>query len=215
MEYSEVKSILQSFVSDDFDAEECFCLILSIDGYEHTRTKFLDYIDLIRLRKPIKHKQLYDVFVSYFRQNPSNEFTDPIEASVENGYLTSDFNYEIDVELALSQSMTASAISEEKKSETKKSVYDVKKTAPTAPNFSYASPNTSNLPSASFDPHASYQAVQKMVAQKQSQSHQSETNSIQTVPRDLPVSQGNPPLKTKQKKKKKEMVVQNAEHMNN
>ncbi|XP_062607632.1 deoxyribodipyrimidine photo-lyase-like [Saccostrea cucullata] len=100
METTRVKEILQNFISGITSAEECFCLIVSLDGYDSTRQHFLEYIDALQLTNTEKYHQLCNIYVNYFEKPPSDTFTDPIGCSVENGYLTSDFGYELDVELA-------------------------------------------------------------------------------------------------------------------
>ena len=101
----DTSQILASFVAGNITAEECFCLILSLEGYEVTRSQFLRKIDIFKLTKPDKHEALLNVYVTYFQQAPSTDFADPLGASVENGYLTSDFGYELDMELAMSCSL--------------------------------------------------------------------------------------------------------------
>ena len=102
----ESSQILNSFLIGNIDGEECFGLILSLEGYEPTRCQFLTNIADLKLTHPQKFQSLHDSFTSYFKKEPSTNFTAPIEASVENGYLTSDFDYELDMELALSQSLS-------------------------------------------------------------------------------------------------------------
>lgn len=105
MESPTRKEILQNFLRGILDAEECFCMIVSLDGYDSTRQHFLKNIDFLRLTNPKKYNELFNVFANYFEKPPSGTFLDPIGCSVENGYLTSDFGYELEVELASALSL--------------------------------------------------------------------------------------------------------------
>ena len=107
-ETNHIKQILSEFTRGEIGADECFCLILSLNGYELTRSTFLTHIDSLKLTAPRKFTELLRVYREYFSQCPDTNFTDPIECSVENGYITSDFGYELDMELALSKSLTES-----------------------------------------------------------------------------------------------------------
>ena len=101
----EILQIITDFRHGETSADECFCLVLSLEGYESTRFSFLSQIDSLKLTHPGKHSELYNVYANYFSQCPTNEFTDPIECSVENGLLSSDFGYELDMEVAMSRSL--------------------------------------------------------------------------------------------------------------
>ena len=103
-----INQIISSFRSGITSADECFCLVLSLDGYEATRFTFLSAIDSLKLTHPSKYMELFNIYKTYFSQCPADNFTDPIECSVENGLLTSDFGYELDMEVALTRSMTNS-----------------------------------------------------------------------------------------------------------
>lgn len=105
MESPTRKEILHNFQTGVIDAEECFCMIVSLDGYDSTRQHFLKNIDFLRLTNPKKYNELFTVFANYFEKPPSGAFLDPIGCSVENGYLTSDFGYELEVELASALSL--------------------------------------------------------------------------------------------------------------
>ena len=107
---NEILQIINGFRNGETSADECFCLVLSLEGYESTRFSFLSQIDTLKLTHPGKHTELYNVYATYFSQCPSNEFTDPIECSVENGLLTSDFGYELDMEVAMSRSLMNTAL---------------------------------------------------------------------------------------------------------
>ena len=105
MESEHGKEILHNFQTGGIDAEECFCLIVSLDGYDATRHTFLRNIDFLRLTNPKKYKELVSIYATYFEKPPSETFLDPVGCSVENGYLTSDFGYELEVELASALSL--------------------------------------------------------------------------------------------------------------
>ena len=109
---NEILQIINDFRNGETTADECFCLVLSLEGYESTRFSFLSQIDSLKLTHPAKHTTLYNVYATYFSQCPTNEFTDPIECSVENGLLSSDFGYELDMEVALSKSLMNAALND-------------------------------------------------------------------------------------------------------
>ncbi|KAJ8302712.1 hypothetical protein KUTeg_019108 [Tegillarca granosa] len=96
---SESFDILHNCINGCIDADECFCMMLSVDGFDKTRNTFLSNIEQIEFANPVLHKQLTEVYGGYF----SNWHNSPsaIECSVENGYLTSDFGYELDMDMAL------------------------------------------------------------------------------------------------------------------
>lgn len=97
-------SILKQCAHDSTTAEECFCLILSLEGFENTLHHFSAFIHPLRNVKPKLHKQLLDVFKEYFSQT-NTQSNEAIGCSVENGYLTSDIDFELDIELAKSLSL--------------------------------------------------------------------------------------------------------------
>lgn len=95
-----IREILFNFREGVIDADECFCMVVSLDGYDSTRQHFLKKIDFLQLTSPQKFNELRNIYITYFEQPPSKTFTDPVGCSVENGYLSSDFGYELDIELA-------------------------------------------------------------------------------------------------------------------
>ena len=107
-ENNAIKQIIADFRNGVTTAEECFCMVLSLEGYESTRFCFPSLIDCLKLAHSAKHTKLFNIYNTYFSQCPTNEFTDPIECSVENGLLTSDFGYELDIEAALACSLSDS-----------------------------------------------------------------------------------------------------------
>lgn len=96
---SESFDILHNCVNGCIGADECFCMMLSVDGYDKTRNTFLSNIEQIGFANPLLHKQLADVYGGYFSKWHNSPGA--IECSVENGYLTSDFGFELDMDMAL------------------------------------------------------------------------------------------------------------------
>lgn len=106
----ESQNILTEFANCQFISEEFFCLILSIEGYNKTRNYFLPFIDVLKSTLPDLHKQLVSIYKNYFSQTDAlhSQSNEAVGCSVENGYFTSDFGFELDMDFAVSLSLSES-----------------------------------------------------------------------------------------------------------
>lgn len=104
---SDSYSILKQYESGSCSEEECFCMILSIEGFEKTLHFFSSFISPLLNLQPQLHKQLLSVFKEYF-SHTNTQSNEAIGCSVENGFLTSDIDFELDIELAKTLSLAES-----------------------------------------------------------------------------------------------------------
>ncbi|XP_052063580.1 deoxyribodipyrimidine photo-lyase-like [Mytilus californianus] len=104
----ESQEILNQYSNGNCEADECFCMILSLEGYDKTRNHFINFIENLKVAKPILHNCLVGVFKNYFSETEAlhSKSNEAVGCSVENGFLTSDFGFELDMELAKSLSLS-------------------------------------------------------------------------------------------------------------
>ncbi|KAL4235719.1 hypothetical protein ACF0H5_004111 [Mactra antiquata] len=112
---NDVSDLLDSLKSGNLVADECFCMILSLIGYDATVSRFPALINQLLKSHPKLHNQLMNVYQGYF-ENIDDGFRlpDKLDCSVENGFYANDSqaaqdDYDMQLELALKLSRECSA----------------------------------------------------------------------------------------------------------
>lgn len=110
----EIADICSDLVRGDYSVDECFCMILSLIGYDSCRSNFRTYVSAVRSRNPCLHNQLVNVYKAYFDAAESERrfnLPDKVDCAVENGFYSNDSNanddasFMLDLELAMKLSM--------------------------------------------------------------------------------------------------------------
>lgn len=108
---SDIDNILVDFRSGNLAADECFCLILSLIGYDRAKMHFLAHIEKLKNAHPKLHNQLSNVYRGYFESiDDSFKLPDRLDCSVENGFYAADScsqenGFDADLEMALKLSL--------------------------------------------------------------------------------------------------------------
>ena len=109
---TDVDNILKDLTSGNISADECFCMVLSLVGYDGAKTHFLKHVERLRKTHAKLYNQLYNVYRGYFESiDDSFKFPDKLDCSVENGFYAMDSSenqdtgYDSDLELALKLSL--------------------------------------------------------------------------------------------------------------
>ncbi|XP_045159044.2 deoxyribodipyrimidine photo-lyase-like [Mercenaria mercenaria] len=108
----DVDNILTDFKSGNLSADECFCMILSLIGYDAAKTHFLAHVETLRKEQPKLHNQLFNVYRGYFEcLDECFNLPDKLDCSVENGFYATDssenqdIGFDLDLEMALKLSL--------------------------------------------------------------------------------------------------------------
>lgn len=117
MDYSNsVDSLLCELKSGKLAADECFCMILSLLGYDVTVSRFPSLIQKLRTSHPKLHNQLMNVYRGYFESVVDDfKLPDKLDCSVENGFYANDYeaaqdDYDEQLQLALKLSQECSVL---------------------------------------------------------------------------------------------------------
>ncbi|XP_052776578.1 deoxyribodipyrimidine photo-lyase-like [Mya arenaria] len=126
---AEIKSILNDYMNGDLSADECFCMVLSLVGYDALKLTFLGHIAWLKSVNTRLYSQLLNVYMGYFESQDDNfRLPDKLDCAVENGFYENDSSealcgpqysdgygdqpedfeetgYELDLELALKLSL--------------------------------------------------------------------------------------------------------------
>lgn len=108
----EVENILSDFVKGNISADECFCMVLSLIGFDACRANFRKHVDSIQQQNPKFHNQLLNVYRAYFEiQDNQFNLPDKVDCAVENGFYANDSDhpddkhFELDLEMAIKLSL--------------------------------------------------------------------------------------------------------------
>jgi len=87
----EVNLILEDYMKGNLSPDECFCMVLSLIGYDSLQLTFLARIDWTKRRNNELYNQLCNVFHGYFEsKGVSFNLPDRLDCAVENGFYAND-----------------------------------------------------------------------------------------------------------------------------
>lgn len=113
----EIKNIMDDYIRGDISPDECFCMMLSLVGFDVCKAEFLSHVDALKIPHPRLYNQLINVHRAYFGlQEDVFSLPDRIECAVENGFYENDssrsedvdLGFELDMEMAIKLSLQTS-----------------------------------------------------------------------------------------------------------